>query len=551
MKKLFLLGIYMFYAGLAGLLAQVPFTAKEYVDVNKIKAAVLVHGDMWWNPLTQLPDCEFPKGSGRHADFAGSIWMAGYSQGSLYVAAQTYRQSGNDYWPGPVVPTGLTYDSSAKWAKIWKVDYMDIGRFKSTANHTVDNTPQVILEWPARNNPYAKGNNGSALTIPRDMAPFEDVDKDGSYDALKGDYPKLKGDQMLWWMFTDKGVTAHTNGQTAPMWIEVQAMAYAYERGTATSNMIFYELNVMNRSSVSLDSFRIGLWNDADIGYYLDDYIGFDSAHRMAYVYNALVPDGSGQLNAYGTSPPITGCVMLELPGDNSTTKVPVGSFMYYNNDNSYAGNPANGMDYNNYLSATFRDSVHLKNDFNGPGAATTGRTGPDANYAFPGDPSKFNEWSECASNNLARDARFVLGAKQISFAPGTGVKFSFAQVITDTSSKNTCPLDITVLRDLADTAIYVFNNPPQSRLSVPGVYVNRKLEMFPNPAHDILYIERSNVRNGELLKVFDVTGREVQISVHDEGSRLSLNTSILVPGTYTVTYSTGTEQRAGIFIKE
>ncbi len=46
--------------------------------------------------------------------------------GQLHIAAQTYRQSGNDYWPGPLVGDTLTYATSQSWAKIWKVDRNDI-----------------------------------------------------------------------------------------------------------------------------------------------------------------------------------------------------------------------------------------------------------------------------------------------------------------------------------------------------------------------------------------------------------------------------------------
>ena len=61
-----------------------PFTTKEYLDINNIRAAQLVHGDMWWDPATSAPQCEYPKGSGNHVGFAASLWMAGYdSQGHL------------------------------------------------------------------------------------------------------------------------------------------------------------------------------------------------------------------------------------------------------------------------------------------------------------------------------------------------------------------------------------------------------------------------------------------------------------------------------------
>src|SRR5690606_17281462 len=148
-------------------LAQTPFSAKEYVDINNIKAAVLLHGDMNWDPAAQQSDCEFPKGSGIHLSNATSVWMGGFDdQNQLHVSAQTYRQTGNDFWPGPLDVNGnLDMATSTKWARIWKVNFIEIGNHVNNTNRAVNNTPKDILEWPAKGNPHAKGNGGAALSI--------------------------------------------------------------------------------------------------------------------------------------------------------------------------------------------------------------------------------------------------------------------------------------------------------------------------------------------------------------------------------------------------
>ena len=200
----------------AGAQAQTAFNTIEYLDINNIKSGILLHGDMWWDPATLQPSCEFPKGSGKHLSQATSLWIGGYdAQGELHTSVQTYRQSGNDFWPGPLdVDDTLTYEQSEAWAKIWKVNKSDIETFKNLATpHDIFNTPASILEWPANGNPYAMGGNGYALTIDEDMAPYVDVDGDGKYNPLQGDYPNILGDQALWWVFSDNGPThTQTNG---------------------------------------------------------------------------------------------------------------------------------------------------------------------------------------------------------------------------------------------------------------------------------------------------------------------------------------------------
>lgn len=185
-------------------LAQTSFNTLEFIDINNINAGQLVHGDMWRNPATFQPACEYPKGSGKHLMALGSLWMGGYDFASnLVTAVQSYRQTGNDYFPGAADFTITPPDQQAymqKWARIWKVNRSTIDSFRTLTAHTIANTPGVINEWPAKGNVHAKGSNGATLTITTDLAPFVDVNADGHYNALDGDYPEIKGDQMLWWV---------------------------------------------------------------------------------------------------------------------------------------------------------------------------------------------------------------------------------------------------------------------------------------------------------------------------------------------------------------
>ncbi len=226
-----------------------------------------MHGDMFWNPATGVAACEFPQGSGKNINFASALWMSGYDgSGQLHLTAQTYRQNGNDYWPGPLDSSDtLTYASSQNWAKIWKVNNSDLQYFLGLTTHTTTNTPQAILTWPAKGNVNAQGNAGAALTITNDMAPFIDLNGNGIYEPLLGEYPDIKGDQALWWVFSDNGPT-HTQSNGKPLGVEVHAMAYAYSRGTLIDNVIYFDYTVVNRSPNSYSNMRIGLWDDIDLG---------------------------------------------------------------------------------------------------------------------------------------------------------------------------------------------------------------------------------------------------------------------------------------------
>ena len=79
------------------------------LDINNVRTTLLNDGTLWWNLSTAR--YEIPKGSETHAVFCGGLWIGGIAAGQLRIAAQTYRQSGSDFWPGPLDNDGMT-DSS-------------------------------------------------------------------------------------------------------------------------------------------------------------------------------------------------------------------------------------------------------------------------------------------------------------------------------------------------------------------------------------------------------------------------------------------------------
>lgn len=556
MKSYVILSIVIIFLLTQSVLAQQPFSTKEYVDINNIKTAVLVHGDMNWDPFTSMSECEFPKASGKHLASATTIWMAGYDQQSqLRVSAQTYRQSGNDFWPGPLNngSSPISYAMSNNWARIWKVAFFDINNHIANSTHTASNTPKDIWEWPAKGNPNAKGNNNASLNISDDMAPYVDVNNDGKYNAADGDYPAIKGDQMLWWVFNDNGPT-HDNVTSQPLQLEVYAMAYAYKRNTLIDNIVFYDLQINNTATTDYSAFRIGLNADMDLGYFHDDYIGFDSSLRLGYVYNGLSTDGTGQANAYGTSPPVAGYTVLQMPGDNSLAKEPIGSFMFYNNDGTVIGNPTNATEYNNYLRTQLRNNAYVKNDYAGYGKITTGMgPGPITNYYYPGNPTDTFQWSECSSNNPVGDRRFILATNDFTFTKGSTTNLSFALVVTDTGQNNTCPdIDVEKIRKVADSAWKYYSNPPKSFVSVETIATGKALGVYPNPTRDMLHINAPFKLNEKgVVLVYDAMGRNVKAVYQFVDNQIDVNVTHLPMGVYSIQYIDANTKQTAVFVKE
>ncbi len=76
--------------------------AYQYLDGNKVSARVTSGAERFWD-LVNAPAYEVPRGSGKNACFAASLWIGGLdSVGALHVAASTYRQSGHEFYAGPI-----------------------------------------------------------------------------------------------------------------------------------------------------------------------------------------------------------------------------------------------------------------------------------------------------------------------------------------------------------------------------------------------------------------------------------------------------------------
>lgn len=497
-------------------------SAHGILDTNQIKTRVNALGDMWWNPITMASQCEFPAGSGKHIATAGALWMSAYDPaGDLHVAAQTYRQGGMDYWTGPS-HLSWSEEEGNKWGRVWKVTKKEIHAFLSQSEHTLANTPASILEWPGKSNPYAKGAAGVALTVIGERAPFVDVDGDGDYNPLLGDYPKIKGDQMLWNIFTD-AVSTHSASGGIPLVVNVQQSSYAYDAPGALGRMIFYEYEVSNQSNGSYDSFRLAFLADLDLGFGLDDYVGFDSARRMGIVFNSLPTDTD-----YGTILPSAAVVLLESPGDVPGIRRPA-SFTMYDNSESENGNPTNAEEYNYYIRGRNRlgawqmyDSVY------------------QIDWSVPGGSAY-----ECESVAPPNDKRFLLSTPDTTFAAGAHHKYAYALIVADDAGG--CPdVDFTGIAETADSA-YIFYWDPATT-GIPTT-VAPKLMLYPNPATQEVYCTVPDGVRG--VSAINALGQSVALPYRQENGKLVVRVQQLPAGVYTLCVQGRSRQEHAVFVKQ
>jgi len=501
----------------------------KMLDINDVKAAMLNRGDMHWD----LGNASYtvPRSGGINSVFASALWMGGIdNQQQLHASAQTYRQQGYDYWPGPIDTVSAISDSTTAmlYDKIWKVDRNIIEDFKYHFNNgsVTSGTypvPDVIATWPA----HGTGN------ISRDLAPFVDFNTDGVYDPMDGDYPLIKGDQMLFWIFNDN-LASHEVTDTLSLGIEVHASAYAYTCDQLPDSEIvmqqttFYHYRIINRSPDDYHDFYIGLWCDNDLGNASDDYVGCDTMLNAGFVYNGDNDDESAW--GYGLNPPMQNVKILDGPladmGDGADNdhdgtidepgeKCLMSGFLYYNNIGSTpTGRPATGGDYYNYLRSIWLDDVPMT--YGGDGHLSPG---PVTKYIFNGTPydTVSGIWTETTVGNAPSDRRMLLSSGPFSLPAGGETNIDFAYVFTrDTTGPN--GLTTSIARNKTDLqriqTWYDNQNFPSCMVLNPGLIEQEKswilFNLQPNPATDLIYITSNSMITEKNYVIYDISGRTV-----------------------------------------
>ncbi len=539
------------------------YVNSNFLDINKTKALIHNRGDMHWN--FEDSRYESPQGSGKHSVFASALWVGGLDGGgNVHLAAQTYRQTGFDYWPGPLDTVTGTIDTatSNQYDKIWKINRGTIANFIANfLNGNVGNgtypVPPEILTWPAQ----GTGN------ISRDLAPFVDYNSDGIYNPYDGDYPLIKGDQMLFWIFNDI-LFPHTQTGGLPFGFEIHGSAYSYYCPTAPDSedvvnySTFYNYRIINRSSSAYNNLHIGLWSDMEIGDETDDFSGCDSLLNYTYTYNH--PDTD---NVYGPNPPMQNQMLLKGPladpGDgidndhDGTTDEPgerntMTYFLRFINSGGSVpyGNPTVGNDYYNYLHGLWRDGTPMTYGGNGYGGTTP------VDYLFTGVPYSGTGWDAISAGDTAEDVRNLLSTGPFTLAPGEETSVDWALVFTwDSTSAN--GLNTSIARNIQGISKIKYwydNNINPSCWTVNvGIsqpqYQNDFFEVYPNPVHEKLYIEiPSEYFPVSTFLVTDITGRIFLAGKVHSGYIPVVN---LIPGIYFVQVKNGEKVLRKKFIKD
>lgn len=492
-----------------------PPSGSAIMELNNVRTIVYTGGDMWWD-LIGSAKYEVPKNSGKHALFSGSLWMGGIREGdnALKLAAMRFRQKGNDYWPGPLTLDGasVTSDICSEYDKLYRISRAEVDLF--VAWWTCSQDPDCdeskipvpgevfdkIENWPAHGD-LAKNQAWH-------LAPFYDRDGDNFYDPLgDGDFPyydlygeidcrtqrdpRLFGDETLWWVFNDRG-NIHTETNSQSIGMEVRAQAFAFATNDEINDMTFYNYELINRSSFTLNDTYFAQWVDADLGDATDDYVGCDVMRGLGYCYNGDNMDGSGGPGHYGAQPPALGVDFFEGPyqdsnlvanaygtgpnealnglgyGDSIVDNERFGMrrFMYHNNSDDAQGDPETSTEHYNYMRGIWKDGTPMV--YGGTGHITNCTSCEPADFMFPGNSDQqyywgtdnvpVAPWDETTAGNTVGDRRFMQSAGPFTLQPGA-VNDITVGVVFARATTGGAFASVDKLRSVDDKAQSLFEN--------------------------------------------------------------------------------------------
>lgn len=483
MNKLYTLSKILLLSFPISLFAQ---TAIGILDANNTKAFVYNNGCFFNDGKYQVPKPVSGQPI-KSTIYTAGHWIGGLSNGQVYLAAETYRQTGKDFQQGPV-SLNYTPASLAYWNRLWKISKSDIDSFRSLLSNGQSVSQFTdILQWPAKGN-ILFGDSTS------NYAPFMDLNGNGLYEPLAGEYPQIKGDKALYTIINDDIIHGESGGQK--LQLEIHRLVYAFNapNNKALNNTTFVDLKLINKSTRNYDSLLFASWVDFDLGDYADDYVGTDTARNMIYTYNGKANDSTAL--GYGTTPPAQACVLINHK---------LWSTMYYNNTpDPITGNPVTPLDHLSYMNGRWRDgSVKTAS---GIGAGTSGLP---TRFSFSGDPCLGTGWWEGGEGIAPNDRRIMATANPAALLVGGQLNYTLAFVYSRADSGDNIASFCTLKTDV-DSVVSWYKNQKYYYSSTPEILTSYvQFSLYPNPSHQAVTIYTGNTEP-TVATIMDLTGREI-----------------------------------------
>ena len=488
------------------------------LDHNNVSCLLDDEGGFFNHLQVGMNGYEIPKNSGLSTIFAGTYWMGAEDvNGALYVSSVMY--SGGGSWSafhGGPIANNSAYNSLAYMNQyqqsIWKISEAEITNHQTNFQTPGYVVPNALSSWP--------GNGDVSLGVATKLAPFVDLNGNGLYEPLLGDYPDIRGDEAVYIIMNDESYQPDGN----QLGIELHAMFYQYSSGTYLNNTTFLNLRVINRSNRTYYNFHEGLYLDFDLGNYSDDYIGCDPTKRLLYAYNGDdVDEPDGGNIGYGANPPCQGVLCLSHPLESATMITGSMDVGITTSFDTTAWLMMNGQ---------YSDSSNWMNPL----------TNLPTHFMYDGNPNLPNTWNEAASNNPAGDRRGMLSIRETTFPQNSSICSDYAFVYDRSGNRlNNVQQVINISGALLNAyqnggnfpcLSNAFNELSDETLSPSEIVV------YPNPSNGNIQITWNNIQ-AKQLEIRSMQGALVYAESIENLSSKTLDLTVLSKGIYFIQIGT------------
>ncbi len=507
-----------------------------------------------------------------------ALWIGGMDKhGHLHMAAETsWDEETKDFWMGPVADNYNTGYFN-KWSRIWKISREEIEYHKSNWHDPYYQPPNQLATWPGSSDLYKREAEG--------FAPFFDYNRDGIYKPMDGDYPIIRGDEALYFVYNDD-VMGHASGGRK-LGVEIRGMAYVYHspENEALSNAVFLHYEIINKSDTTYEDTYLGVYSSMAVGEEGDDYIECDVMRNTFFGFDGYADTaGVTPEAAFKTCSPTQSITILGGPTVDDE-RLGMSVFMAYHLDmfHDYCKPPSHANEYYLSMQGFWNDGHRL--EYGGKGHPEAGSVGPACNYMLPGDSDPFlfgtagvmpNEgytqdgkyWTEIHEEHSPHDISGIASMGPFTFAPGDRHELDLVFVFGQDSTKSGSTHGIPVMKERIDSIRYYYDHhlfpdddPPYALAEHGEGLESDDLLLYPNPCSSVARLRylihdpstEFILSKAEVLgtgsrylicDLYSISGRKIRIIMEEEKlpgeHEIEVDVSDLPAGVYFVRLQAG-----------
>lgn len=524
-------------------------TATEWLNISNFHFPIRNVGTIVGYDNNALP--EVPAGSGNRPVEGLSFHLAGKVDEEVRAITTNWTY---ELWPGPARAISDSASTCLEYDQLWGLSIDDI-----TIDHRPHTALHPVTEWPVEWG-----------------APFYNNDGNPGFQIDGGDEPLMYGDQMYWSILNDRG-DRHASTKSAPLGIEMEYFAYAFNSPGTLGNTVFFRFEISNRNSDKIEDFFFGLQLDQRRAMGTDWYHGTDSTTGTIYSY--FSPEVDAAFEGISQSVGLTLVDASKRPKSDYQrfSTLPNQGFSHTMINWLFIQEQYdNAADVYDWIQAKWPELVIrryglktkklLSSMLGGMEEASSGpwtvvQPGDSTDYFFPGDPTLDEHWSmlnlDGKGNEMFAQTNYVYGGYgPVDLEPEDTFVVTAAMIWADgqdgfeaaTKIRN----DARFIQSIADIVASPRNTQQVPPISSTGL----RVESYPNPTAQDITIRVHDPEMSRLeIDVFDSIGRIMwshsASSSHPSPTTLQIPSGPWTAGVYFVRYRIGGRFYFGSFLRQ